>query len=347
MGIMKHVRWLILTLECIVCLIPVPARAQTIPVPARPQTGTTPGPFANVYIKIQVRNLDGSSATRGILIQLESAEGGIVDQCTTGSEGYCQFNPRTTALYVLRMKQPGYEEISKQVDLRDTRGAYVELRLKPESGKNASSGPKDGSAISAADLAVPDNARKEFEAGQKALEAQDLDSGIAHLQKAIKLYDAFPQAYTMLGSAYVEQQKYSEAQAALQKAIQLDPKAIGAYIELGAAFNQMKKYAEAEKSLNQGLELDPDSAAGHYELAKTFMALGRWQDAEPHAVKALAQLPNMPSIHVIMGNILLKKQDAQGALHEFQEYLRLAPNGSMAPAVRDIVVKIQTALGTK
>ena len=340
MGIMKHVRWFILPLAFIAYLIPVPVRAQT---------GTTPGPFANVYIKIQIRNPDGSSATRGILIQLESAEGGIVDQCTTGAGGYCQFNPRTTALYVLRVKQPGYEEIRKQVDLRDVRGTYVELRLKPESGNNESSAPKDGNAasVSAADLAVPDNARKEFEAGQKALEAKDLDSGIAHLRKAIKLYDAFPQAYTMLGGAYVEQQKYSEAQAALQKAIQLDPKAIGAYIELGAAFNQMKKYAEAEKSLNQGLELDPDSAAGHYELAKTFMALGRWQDAEPHAVKALAQLPNVPPIHVIMGNILLKKQDAQGALHEFQEYLRLAPNGSMAPAVRDIVVKIQTALGTK
>jgi tetratricopeptide (TPR) repeat protein len=337
---MKRVQWFIFPLAFILYLIPVPVRAQT---------GMTPGPFANVYIKIQVRNPDGSSAPRGILIQLESAEGGIVDQCTTGSGGYCQFNPRTTALYVLRVKQPGYEEIRKQVDLRDIRGTYVELRLKPESGENESSVPKNGTApsVSAADLAVPDNARKEFDAGQKALEAKDLNSGIAHLQKAIKLYDAFPQAYTLLGGAYVEQQKYNEAQAALQKAIQLDPKATGAYIELGATFNQMKNYPEAEKALNQGLQLDPVATAGHYELAKTFMALGRWQDAEPHAVKALAGLPDVAPVHVIMGDILLKKQDARGSLHEFQEYLRLAPNGSMAPAVREIVAKIQTALGTQ
>lgn len=337
---MKHLQWFLFPLAFIAFLIAVPVQAQT---------GMTQGPFANVYIKIQVRNPDGSSAPQGILIQLESAGAGIADQCTTGSDGRCQFNPRTTALYVLSVRQPGYKEIRKEVDLRDIRGAFVTLDLIPESGKNESSAPKDasGSSVSAADLAVPENARKEFDAGQKALEAKDLNSGIAHLQKAIKLYDAFPQAYAMLGGAYVEQQKYNEAQAALQKAIQLNPKASGAYIELGATFNQMKKYPDAEKALNQGLELNPDAVAGHYELAKTYMALGRWQDAEPHAVKALAGLPAVPPVHVLMGNILLKKRDAEGALREFQEYLRLDPNGSMAAAVHDVVAKIERALAAQ
>jgi hypothetical protein len=48
-----------------------------------------------------------------------------------------------------------------------------------------------------------------------------------------------------------------------------------------------------------------------------------------------------------MGNILLKKRDAEGALREFQEYLRLDPNGPMAAAVRDVVAKIQKALVTQ
>ena len=337
---MKRVQWFICPLAVVAFFNPVPARAQT---------GMTQGPFANVYIKIQVRNPDGSSAPQGILIELESAGAGVVDQCTTGSDGHCQFNPRTTGLYVLDLRHFGYQEIRKQVDLRDIRGAYVTLDLKPESTENKSAAPKDaaGGSISAADLAVPDDARKEFDAGQKALEANDLDSGIAHLQKAIQHYDAFPQAYALLGGAYVQQQKYNEARTALQKAIQLDPKATGAYIELGATFNQLQKYPEAEKALNHGLELDPSAAVGHYELAKTFMALGRWQDAEPQVVKALAGLPDVPPIHVIMGNILLKKRDAVGALREFQEYLKLDPNGPMAPAVRDIVAKIQKALGTQ
>ncbi|MGA8143083.1 MAG: tetratricopeptide repeat protein [Candidatus Acidiferrales bacterium] len=332
---MKHILWFVFPLAFISFLVPVSVQAQT---------GMTQGPFQNVYIKIQVRNPDGSSASQGILIQLESAGAGVVDQCTTGSNGFCQFNPRTTGLYVLSVRQHGYLEIRKDVDLRDVRGAYVTLDLRSDSAGD-SKDAKAGS-VSAADLAVPDDARKEFDAGQKALEAKDLNSGVAHLQKAIQLYDAFPQAYTMLGGAYVALGKYKDAEAALQKAVQLDPKASGAFIELGAAFNQEKDYPAAEKALSQGLTLNPEAVAGHYEIAKTYMALGRWQDADPHATKALAALPDMAPVHVLMGNILLKKRDARGALHEFQEYLRLDPNGSMAPSARDIVAKIQAALGT-
>jgi len=320
-----------------------------IPLSIRAQIGTNTGPFANVYIKIQVRNPDGSAAPQGMLIQLESAEGGVVDQCTTGSDGHCQFNPRTTGNYVLRLRQPGFKEIVAHVDLRDIRGTFVTLDLKPDSGPSTPVPPKsaEGKTVSVADLSVPNNAREEFEKGEKSLTDNKIDNSIFHFKKAIELYASFPQAYTMLGTAYLQQSNLRDAESALEKAIQLDPKSAEANIKLGATFNQMKNYPEAEKALRQGLDLNPDAAAGHYELAKTYWAMGRWQDAEPHATRALATLPDLAPAHVLMGNILLKKKDAPGALHEFQEYLRLDPSGSMAPAVRDIIDKIQKALAIK
>ena len=93
----------------------------------------------------------------------------------------------------------------------------------------------------------------------------------------------------------------------------------------------------------EGLKLDQESAHGHYELAKTYWTLGRWQEAEPHAFKAAALEPRMAPVHVVLGNIALKRQDADGAIKEFQEYLRLDPQGPMADAVRDMVKKIQSA----
>ena len=308
--------------------------------------GTNTGPFANVYIKIQVRNPDGSTAPRGLLIQLESAEGGVVDQCTTGSDGHCQFNPRTTGNYVLRLRQPGFKEIVARVDLRDIRGTFVTLNLKPDSDPTTQTESKsaEGNTVSVADLSVPNNAREEFNKGEKALTDNKIDDSIAHFKKAIQLYAPFSQAYTMLGTAYLQQNNLGDAEPALEKAIQLDLKSAEADIKLGAVFNQIKNYSEAEKALKQGLDINPDAAAGHYELAKTYWAMGRWQDAEPHVTKALAALPDVAPIHVLMGNILLKKKDAPGALREFQEYLRLDPNGPMAAAVSDIIDKIQRAI---
>jgi hypothetical protein len=47
-----------------------------------------------------------------------------------------------------------------------------------------------------------------------------------------------------------------------------------------------------------------------------------------------------------MGNILLRKRDADGALLQFQEYLRLAPNGAMAEPTRQMVSKLEAEMKT-
>jgi hypothetical protein len=47
---------------------------------------------------------------------------------------------------------------------------------------------------------------------------------------------------------------------------------------------------------------------------------------------------------VLLANIRLKQRDGAGALHEYQEYLRIEPAGTMAPQVRDMVEKLQKAL---
>ena len=127
-----------------------------------------------------------------------------------------------------------------------------------------------------------------------------LGDGIAHLRKAIKLYDAYPQAYALLGTAYLGQQNWKDAEVALRKANELDPKFPDAYLALGAVFNQTKEYPQAETALLKGLELKPEAAGGHYELAKTYWALGRWQDAAPHARKAVAGMPDLAPAHALL-----------------------------------------------
>ena len=304
----------------------------------------------NGTIHVTVVNADGTPAPRGTLVMLEYADGGVAGSCLTPTGGRCEFDNLTLSMFILTLRQHGFQEVKTQVDLRDNLRSFATLVLKPEPGTVAAPAvPKDvqGDTVSLADLGIPENARHEYEKGQEALKDEKMDEGISHLNKAIKLYDNFPQAYTMLGTAYVQQQNWKEAQPALEKATQLDPKSPTAFFELGAVFNQTKNYPEAEKALNQGLTLNPDAAAGHYELAKAYLAEGKWQDAEPHAKKAVDGLPDLAAAHVLMGNIMLRKGDGPGALHEFQEYLRLEPNGTMAASVKDVIAKIQAALDKK
>jgi protein O-GlcNAc transferase len=79
-------------------------------------------------------------------------------------------------------------------------------------------------------------------------------------------------------------------------------------------------------------------------LGRANYALNRFQEAEPHARKAIALEPDFPEAHILLGNVLLRLRDAPGALTEFQEYLRLAPNGSHAAPTRDLVKKLEAGL---
>lgn len=302
--------------------------------------------FQNPEINVQVRTADGKPAPEGVHVVLEFAQGGNVDDCTTREGGKCHFVPPSLGIYLVKLKQPGYKEVFERVELVNTERGYANLLMTPIPGEAPPAPPKgaDGGSVSAADLAVPDNAKKEFDAAQKALEAKDYASGIAHLRTATDLYGNFPQAYATMGAAYLEQKKYKEAQEALEKAVQLDPKAAGAYIELGATLNQLKDYPGAVTALTKGLELNPDVPAADYELAKAYMAQQQWLNAEPHLRKVTAAQPDMPGAHVMLGNVLLKKGDAAGALNEFQTYLKLDPNGPSAAGVRDVIPKIEAFL---
>jgi Flp pilus assembly protein TadD len=293
-------------------------------------------------LDVQVRYANGTPGPRGIHVRLESAEGGPAGDCQTIDGGKCQFSLSSGGVYLVRISERGFKEVMVRVEMINISRGYASLELKPIPG--VAPPEKKGETVSVLDLSVPENARQEFEKGQGALNENKLDDGVAHLRKAIQLYDAFPQAYTLLGTAYLGQRDWKHAQLALQRANELDPQFPDAYLELGAVFNQTKEYPQAETALLKGLELKPEAPAGHYELAKTYWALGRWKDAAPHARKAVEGMPDLAPAHALLGNVMLRESNAQGALHEYQEYLRLDPQGSMAPGVRQMIEKIQKSL---
>jgi tetratricopeptide (TPR) repeat protein len=312
----------------------------------RPGVGGT-RPVGGI-IDVQVRYADGKPGPRGIHIRLEAAEGGAEGDLDTVDGGRCQFHESNNGVFIVRIAERNYKEVSARVELISNPMAYVTLDLIPlkKEPKPEVSVPLGDPAdsVSVKDLAIPEPARLEFSKGEEALRAKNTDESVKHFQKAIKIYDAYPQAYRMLGDAFLQNQQLPEAETALKKSIELQPDLAPAYFDLGALRNQTKNYPGAEEALKKGLELTPDATVGKYELAKTYWAMGRWQDSAPLAVDTVKALPDLAAAHVLLANIRLKQRDAAGALHEYQEYLRIEPQGAMAPQVRDMVDKLQKAL---
>ena len=296
-------------------------------------------------ILVFVRLANGSPAPAGITVRLSADPGGLMDEQMTDSGGKVTFIPKAFTTYVVVVHCDGYLDAERHLDLSHTPTAAALIELHPvpiAQGTGSETGLDIQALTSVQALSIPEAARKEFEQGQKLFEERhDASASIDHFQKATKLYDHFPQAYLMLGLAYLQSGKPKDSQSALERAVELDPNSAAAYLTLGACLNQQKEYPGAEKALLRVLELGPESPEGHYELAKNYWAQRRWQEAEPHALKAETLAPNIAGVHVVMGNILLQKRDNAGALKEFNQYLQLDPNGSMSGAVRAMVSKLE------
>jgi tetratricopeptide (TPR) repeat protein len=297
-------------------------------------------------VRGQLRLPGGSPAPMGIPVLLIYREGDMAAQSQTDSSGKFTFDHLNPGIYRIKVHAMGYQDIeSYDLDLNMNPMAYLSYELKLTAGGAVGGGPAPASTISLEALSIPEGARKDMATGEQFLQKGDYARSIESFKKAIKAYPGYAEAYLMMGVAYRAQSNIEEAGAALRKCIELNPRSGPAYAALGEVYNDRKDYAEAEKTLLKAVELLPESFQAHEELARTYWAQQNWQQAEPHAARALALAPNSPAAHLLMGNIELRKKNGQAALLQFQEYLKLDPNGALAPGVRDLVAKLQQAMG--
>ena len=311
------------------------------------QRGGTVNPPMPAEVRGQLRLPNGRMAPVGIPVILIHREGDMVSQAQTDSSGKFTFSHVQPAIYRIKIHVMGYLDIeTEDLDLNISKMQYLSLELKPDpSYKNPLVAAAPGGVISAESLNAPEGARKDLQSGEALLQqGGDLPKSIEFFKKAVKAYPKYSEAYLMMGLAYRAQSNYDEAEAALRKCISINGSSQQAYTALGEVQNQKQEYGEAEKTLLKAVALNAESPQAQEELARTYWALGRWQEADAHAAKAILLAPSSPSGHLIMGNIDLRKRDGQGALQQFQEYLKLDPQGALAPTVRELVGKLEKAL---
>ncbi|MDT7689538.1 MAG: hypothetical protein QOE46_2297 [Acidobacteriota bacterium] len=312
--------------------------------PAVAQRGA-PLPMSRT-ISGQVRFVGGGTPAENIIVRLDGFSGGYIGEERTDRLGKFRFSGLAAAQYVVTVHMPGYQDIQRQVDLETNPTEYLQLQLAPD--KVTAHAPSSAATGRTADAGVPPDAQAELEKGRTALlDDKDIDKGIAHLEKAVGVYPKFYEAQLLLGTAYMDAGKWEQSEAALRRAHELNTKSGASLVALGEVYRHQRKYAEAEKVLNEGLALEDKSASGHFTLGRVYWDRGDFVKAGPQVGRALQLKPDYAEAHLLAGNILLRARQAENALVEFQEYLRLDPKGEFAVETRQLVEKIKKALAEK
>jgi Tfp pilus assembly protein PilF len=292
----------------------------------------------SVEVVGQVRLIETGGPANRISVRVERFGGGTIDQMETDSGGRFRFANLARGYYKVIVNAPGYRTVQQDADLQVVFRAYLVFELAPDK-------PGVPTLIDVIDARAPPEARDEMLRGREALSKKSYPEAVGHLQKAIDLYPAFYEAHLLLGTSFVDQREWQKAEGAFQSALELKTTSAAAMLSLGEVYWRQKRYEEAEKTLLDGLKLDDKSWHGYFTLARLYWDRENIAKAAPAIGHTLQLKPDFAEAHLLAGNILLKVNQQQRALTEYQEYLRLEPKGEFVAQTRELVEKLNKALG--
>lgn len=200
--------------------------------------------------------------------------------------------------------------------------------------------PRTGGArkeLSAEENKAPAKALKEFDAGMKALQANQLPAAEQHLEASLAAFPRYTRAYNALGVVEMKLGNKEKGVAQFQKALELHPDYSEALVNLARVRIQEKNAAEAEKLLTRAIASDPNSADALVVLANLQFEQGRYEEAAATATK-VHQVEGgdqgyAVAHYIAAKSFAMRNEDSQ-ALAEYTIFLKEQPNGPLADKAR-------------
>ena len=241
----------------------------------------------------------------------------------TGADGNLTLEKVSAGRHTLRVRASGFKE--RQLTLLTTQRGQLEVRL----------------------TRTTDEAELTFQQAETAREkARDDESRRAAAElyrRAIKLRPSFPAAHVGLARVLLDLNEYKQALAEIDEARRDRP----IYPEASAVEGRIYRYAafwdDAIASFRRAIR----EARGFQPEARTGLALlleekGMNEEAAAEFQKAITQLyDSEPVIYQLLGAVYEKMEKYKEAVQAYEKYLQLAPEGSLAPAVRSIIDQLR------
>jgi tetratricopeptide (TPR) repeat protein len=162
-------------------------------------------------------------------------------------------------------------------------------------------------------------------------------------RETLKLRPTFAAAHLGLARVLLDLNKTQDALSEIQAARRYRP----IYAEASAVEGRIHREAgftddaivSFRRSIREAKGFQPEAYVG---LARVFEEQGKHQEAIDAYNKALAQLSESePVIYQLVGAAYEKERKFKEAVAAYEKYLALAPNGSLAPAIRSILDQLR------
>ncbi|HET7747749.1 MAG TPA: tetratricopeptide repeat protein [Terriglobales bacterium] len=208
----------------------------------------------------------------------------------------------------------------------------------------------EGFTISATTAMAPPKAKKAFEKGKDEEQKKKWDAAEKKFQEAVQLYPKFAAAWLELGRMQLQRKDESAARQSWQQAVAADPQFVTPHQLLAGLAFQQQQWQEVLDQTGAVVRLNPLSFAGQwYYSSVANYYLGHYEEAERSARKGIqADVEHrIPKLEYLLGVILARKHEFQGATEHMRNYVRLAPKAPDVAQVNEQIAKIEKLSSTQ
>jgi len=163
-------------------------------------------------------------------------------------------------------------------------------------------------------------------------------------RQTLKLRPAFPAAHVGLARVLLDLNDTNGALAEIESARRYRAVYPEASAVEGRIYREAAQSDEAVGSFNRALrESHGFQPEAHVGIGRVYEDKGQYELAAREFHIAIDQLSDTePIIYQLLGAAYEKTGNNREAITAYENYLRLAPNGSLAPAVRSILEQLKT-----
>lgn len=265
-------------------------------------------------------------ATKSLTIRTEAKAIVWIDEVRRGVtdvNGQLKIEKVTAGRHTLRVRASGFAE--KVIALSPTQRGQLSVKLSP----------------------TTDEAELLFQQAESAREAaRDEESKRAAAElyrQALAKRPRFPAARVGLARVLLDSNDYKSAYEEIDRARSVRP----VYPEASAVEGRLLRMdADNEaaidsfrRAIREARGFQPEAHTG---LALVLEDLGRNEEAAAEFRAALAQLSDTePVIYQLLGALYEKMEKYKEAVAAYEKYLELAPEGSLAPAIRSVIDQLR------
>ena len=285
-------------------------------------------------VKIDDSKAD-SPAPLSLTVILYNTSGGVVGRQTVTNNGRYRFNvmlPQSVSdnnlqatTYEIAVEGDTGEIARVQIVLNGPNGSDIRQDFEFEWKSRNQRAKQTTGVISAANAYSRSSANRAlFLKAQGAIESKKYDQAVAPLRQIVENDKMDFQAWLLLGTIYLAQEKLADAEKAYLSAIEAKPAFTMALLDLGKLRATQKRFDEAIDPLTRAVESQPQSADANYLLGEAYLQLKKGSKAVPYMNEA-ARL-GRPEAHLRLAWLYNAAGLKDKAAVEYEEFLKKKPD---------------------